>query len=111
LVTDFDPFIVLFQFVETGSHVHEDGKLKIMLNLGIFIRVFVLDIEADQAFKVSLEGLSGGVSLEELVAFETAGVDPFELLFPGEGGDKLKDGLLFVELRSLVFEFGNLPES
>jgi len=111
LVADFDSFFILFQFVETGRHVHKDRKLKIMLDLGIFIRIFILDIETDQAFKVSLECLLRGVSLKELVALEAAGVDPFKLFFPGEGGYELKDGLLFVELRSLVFEFRNLPES
>jgi hypothetical protein len=111
LVADFDSFFILFQFVETGRHVHKDRKLKIMLDLGIFIRIFILDIETDQAFKVSLESFLRGVSLKELVALEAAGVDPFELFFPREGGYELEDGLLFVELRSLVFEFRNLPES
>lgn len=110
LITYFDSLLIHFNFIEASSHVHEDGKLKVMLDLGNFIRILVFEIESDETLEVSLEGFFRGVGFKEVIAFETTGVNPLEFLLPGEGGDELVDLLLVVELGCLMLELRDLPE-
>ena len=110
LITYFDSLLIHFHFIEASSHVHEDGKLKVMLDLGDFIRILVFEIESDETLEVGLEGFFRGVGFKEVIAFETTGVNPLEFLLPGEGGDELVDLLLVVELGCLMLELRDLPE-
>jgi hypothetical protein len=110
LIAYFNSLLIHFQFVEASSHVHEDGEFKIVLDLGNFIRILVFEVKPNETFEVGLEGFFRGVSFEEVIAFKTMGVDPFEFLLPGEGGDKLVDLLLVVELGCLKLELRDLPE-